>query len=62
MTSTAVMLAENEVATLLNDLETLKSVVQQIEVTVNSTIPTALSGMLPLPWLIQALGAREYKS
>jgi len=45
VTGIIVGLTVDEVETLLNDLTTLKTVVQQIETTVNSTIPAVLIGM-----------------
>jgi hypothetical protein len=47
VTGTVVSLTIDEVETLLNDLTTLKTIVQQIETTVNSTIPAVLTGTYP---------------
>jgi hypothetical protein len=47
VTGTVVGLTVDEVETLLNDLTTLKTIVQQIETTVNSTIPAVLIGTYP---------------
>jgi hypothetical protein len=47
VTSTVVGLTVDEVETLLNDLTALKSIVQQIETTINSTIPAVLISTYP---------------
>jgi hypothetical protein len=47
VTGTVVSLTVDEVKTLLDDLTTLKTIVQQIETTVDSTIPAVLIGMYP---------------
>jgi hypothetical protein len=47
ITGTVVGLTVDEVETLLKDLTTLKTIVQQIETTVSSTIPAVLIGTFP---------------
>jgi hypothetical protein len=47
VTGTVVGLTVDEVKTLLNDLRAVKTIVQQIETTVNLTIPAALISTFP---------------
>jgi hypothetical protein len=47
VTGTVVGLTVDEVEALLNDLTTLKTIVQQIKTTVNSTIPAVLISTYP---------------